>query len=101
MFRRSSPLRRLTGWRRKIALVALFALQGAIAVSPLLETTEKGRLGAHTEEQGARHKYQHDEATCAVCSVRAMHSSPARGSPAIACERKPWIAALEAPRAPD
>jgi hypothetical protein len=101
MLSRSSPLRRPNAWRRKLALAALFAIQGAIAVSPLLEPTEKGRLGAHTEERGAQHKYQHDEATCAVCSVRAMHSSPAQASPAVACERESWIAALGAPRAPN
>ena len=100
MSRGPSPLRRLNGWRRKIALAVLLALQGAIAVSPLLEPTEKGRLGAHAEEQGAQHKYQHDETTCAVCAVRSLHSSPAQGSSAIASERKPWIAALDAPRAP-
>ena len=101
MFGSSGSLRRPNGWRRKTALLALLALQGAIALSPLLEPTEKGRLGAHAEEQGAQHKYQHDEATCAVGSVRAMHSSPAQPSPAVACERETWIAALEAPGAPD
>jgi hypothetical protein len=100
MFRPSSLLRRQSGWHRKLALVVLFALQGAITLSPLLEVTERGRLGAHAEERGAQHKYQHDEATCAVCAVRSLHSSPARTCPAIECERVRTVAALDAPWAP-
>jgi len=72
-------------------------LQGAITLSPLLEPNEKGRMGAHAEEKGAQHKYQHDEATCAVCAVRSLHSSPAQACPAIACERQQTVAALDAP----
>jgi hypothetical protein len=94
------PLRRPIGWRRRIALAALIALQTAITFSPLLETTEKGRLGAHAEEQGAQHRYQHDESTCAVCAVRSLHSSPAQACPAIACEQQQSIAVLDAPSAP-
>ncbi len=81
-------------------MAALFALQGAITVSPLLEPTEKGRLGAHAEEQGAQHKYQHDETTCAVCAVRSLHSSPPQGCPAITCERLQTVAVLDTPVAP-
>ena len=101
MMSRSRRLRRLSGWRHPVALAVLLALQAAIALSPLLEIGERGRMGAHAEQQGAQHKYQHDETTCAVCAVRSMHSSPTHSAPAIACERKSWIAALEAPRAPD
>jgi hypothetical protein len=100
MSRRSSPLRRLTGWRHQFALAALFVLQGAITLSPLLEPSEKGRMGAHAEPQGAQHKYQHDETTCAVCSVRSLHSSPAQTCPAIACDRQQTVAALDAPVTP-
>jgi hypothetical protein len=100
MLSRSRSLRRQIGWRRQIALVVLFALQSAIALSPLLEPSEKGRMGAHAERKGAQHKYQHDEATCAVCSVRSMHSSPAQNCPAIECDRQQYVAALEAPVAP-
>ncbi len=97
MFLRSYPLRRLTGWRRRFALAVLFALQGAITLSPLVEPTEKGRMGAHAEQRGAQHKYQHDETTCAVCAVRSLHSSPAESCPAIACERQQSVAALDVP----
>jgi hypothetical protein len=88
-----------TGWRRQTALAVLFALQGAISLAPLLETTEKGRLGAHAEEQGAQHRYQHDEATCAVCAVRSLHSSPAQDCAPITCERQEAVAVLDAPMA--
>jgi hypothetical protein len=101
MFHRSSPLRRQTGWCRQLALAVLFLLQGAITLSPLIEPSEKGRLGAHAEEKGARHKYQHDETTCAVCAVRSLHSSPAQTCPAIVCERQQTLAALDAPAKAD
>jgi hypothetical protein len=94
------PPRKPSTWPRRLALALLVALQGAITVSPLLETTEKGRLGAHAEEQGAQHRYQHDEATCAVCAVRSLHSSPAQGCPAITCERMQGVAVLNVPVAP-
>jgi hypothetical protein len=97
MFLRSSPLRRPKGWCRQIALTVLLALQGAIAFSSLLEPTEKGRLGAHAEQQGAVHQYQHDESTCAVCSVRSLHASPAQSCAPVVCERQHSVAALDAP----
>src|SRR5579871_6550552 len=100
MFSRTSPLRRPNGWCRRVALAALFALQGAIALAPLLEPSEKGRLGAHAESQGAQHKYQHDESTCAVCSVRSMHSSPAQSAPPVVDEREHSVASAETPVAP-
>jgi hypothetical protein len=96
MIHRSNPFRRISGWRRQIALAVLFALQGAIALAPLLEASEKGRMGAHAEQRGAQHKYQHDDRTCAVCAVRSLHSSPAQSCPAIACERQQTVAALDA-----
>jgi hypothetical protein len=83
-----------------MALAALFVLQGAITLSPLIEPNEKGRMGAHAEEKGAQHKYQHDETTCSVCSVRSLHSAPAQVCPPIACERQHTIAALNTPVAP-
>jgi hypothetical protein len=100
MFLRSSPLRRPNGWCRRLALAALFALQGAIALAPLAEPSEKGRLGAHAEQKGAQHKYQHDEATCVVCAVRSLHCSPAQSCPPIVDERQHSVVALEAPVAP-
>jgi hypothetical protein len=94
------PSRKPFTWPRRIALALVVALQGAIAVSPLFEPTEKGRLGAHAEEKGAQHRYQHDESTCAVCAVRSLHSSPARGCPPIVSERQQAVATLDAPVAP-
>ena len=100
MFQSSSLLRRQSGWHRKLVFAVLFALQGAITLAPLLEVTERGRHGAHAEERGAQHKYQHDEATCAVCAVRSLHSAPVQSCPAIDCERQRTVAALDAPWAP-
>jgi hypothetical protein len=81
-------------------LAALFALQGAIALAPLAEPNEKGRMGAHAEQQGAQHKYQHDDSTCAVCAVRSLHCAPAQSCPPIIDERQQSIVALAAPVAP-
>ncbi len=95
-----APLRRQSGWLRQLALVLLFALQGAITLSPLIEPSEKGRMGAHAEDRGAQHKYQHDETTCAVCAVRSLHAALAQSSPPIIGERVHTAAALAAPVAP-
>jgi hypothetical protein len=100
MFLRPRLLRSQTGWYRQLALAALLVLQGAITLSPLLEVSEKGRMGAHAEQRDAQHKYQHDAATCAVCAVRSLHSAPAQSCAAIACERQQTVAALDAPVAP-
>jgi hypothetical protein len=95
-----TPLRRQTGWYRQLALALLLALQGAITLSPLIEPSEKGRMGAHAEERGAQHKYQHDETTCAVCAVRSLHAAATQSSPQIVAERVQTAAALDAPVAP-
>lgn len=81
---------------RQLLLAVLLLLQAAVSVAPLLEATEWGRIGAHVEQQ-AKHKYQHDEGTCAICAVRSLHSSPAHTCPAIECEQQVALAALEAP----
>ena len=97
MFKQYSALRRQSAWPRKLVLAVLVVLQGAISLAPLLEVSERGRIGAHAEERGAQHKYQHDEATCAVGSVRSLHSAPAQSPAAITCERHQFVAALDAP----
>jgi hypothetical protein len=97
MSTKGPPRSRRTGPLRQLALAVLFVLQAAITLSPLLEATERGRMGAHMEQQGARHKYQHDDATCAVCAVRSLHSSPAQACAPIACERQLTKTALDAP----
>ncbi len=93
-------MRRQTRWYRQLALVLLVALQGAITLSPLIEPSEKGRMGAHAEERGAQHKYQHDETTCAVCAVRSLHAAAMQSSPPIIGERVQTVTALDAPVAP-
>jgi hypothetical protein len=61
---------------QRLAAVALFALQGAMALSPLWEPGSEARMSAHAEQDGARHLNLHNEATCALCSVRAQTSMP-------------------------
>jgi hypothetical protein len=100
MRRHFIPLRRPNAWYRQLALVLLFALQGAVALSPLIESSEKGRMGAHAEDRGAQHKYQHDESTCAVCAVRSLHAAPTQSPPPIIGEQVHASAALAAPVAP-
>jgi hypothetical protein len=86
-------------WRRRLSFAVLLGLQGAIAFAPLLEPDERGGARAHIEQQGSRHQYQHDEATCVVCAVRSMHSSPAQSCPSIAGGTLLPVAASEVPLA--
>jgi hypothetical protein len=79
-FHLSHPRRSLG---QRLAAVALFALQGAMALSPLWEPGSEARLSAHAEQDGARHLNLHNEATCALCTVRAQTSMPAAASPPI------------------
>jgi hypothetical protein len=74
----------LRGPRRRFyrfASLALIAVQGAIALSPLVERRGEVRLGAHAEQDGARHVQAHNESTCALCMARAQTSMPAQGVP--------------------
>ena len=77
MFAALSPSpRRRPGTRRAVAL-ALFALQGLVALSPLAERGLTERPHTHVEERGAIHPFAHDDSSCALCSVRSMHSAVA------------------------
>jgi hypothetical protein len=91
------------GIRRVVAL-ALFALQGAVALSPAVERGQTERPQTHVEERGAVHPFAHDDATCALCSVRSMHAAvPARPSGVVSppgLQRLLTLVALVAP-APD
>ena len=55
-----------------MAAAALFALQGGLAVSPVLERRHEVQRDAHVEAQGSRHLFAHDEATCTVCAARSL-----------------------------
>jgi hypothetical protein len=70
-------LRRSLHRGRRLTALALIALQGAIALSPLWERSSEGRLAAHTEQDGARHVGLHNEETCIVCAVRTLHAAAA------------------------
>jgi hypothetical protein len=67
----------------------LFVLQIVIAVSPLVESREEGRLIAHVEQDGTRHVNLHNEATCALCSVRAQKAMPAPAATPVGSARSP------------
>jgi hypothetical protein len=67
---------------RQLALAAMLLVQATIVASPLFEPHTTGAPVTHVEEPGARHVDMHNEATCVVCSVRAMHVVLA--SPAVA-----------------
>ena len=67
--------RRARQWRSRSVSLLLFALQGVIALSPVWEPQEQSTPRAHAEQPGTRHVAVHNEANCAVCSVRSMHAS--------------------------
>jgi len=60
---------------RRVAAFALFALQGAVALSPMAEPAHSSRPTSHVEEQGSTHLYGHDESACAVCALGSMHAA--------------------------
>ncbi len=67
---------RLSGERRRrITALALLALQGAIAASPLWEPKLEAPLRAHVEREAARHPGTHNDATCGICAIRLMSAS--------------------------
>ena len=84
----------------RLASLALLALQGAVALSPLVEGRSEQRLGAHAEQDGARHLNLHNEDTCALCSARAQTAMPAEPAPAIAGAALKVVAAMETYAAP-
>src|SRR5471032_1032143 len=60
-------------WGRRLLALALFAVQGGIAVSPLWEPHDQG-MRVHAEQDGSRHTGLHNEATCVVCAIRSLHA---------------------------
>lgn len=77
----SRPVRLLSALRQ-LSLVAMLLVQATIVASPLFESHPTGAPVTHVEEPGTRHVDMHNEATCVVCSVRAMHA--VLTSPAVA-----------------
>jgi hypothetical protein len=95
-----STSRNRLGIRRVVAL-ALFALQGAVALSPVVERGQSERPQTHVEERGAVHPFAHNDATCALCSVRSMHAAvAARPSGLVAAPRQHGLMTLVALVAP-
>jgi hypothetical protein len=61
---------------RQCSLVAMLLVQATIVASPLFEPHTTGAPVTHVDETGTRHVDMHNEATCVVCAVRAMHVVP-------------------------
>src|SRR4029077_2741895 len=57
-----------------IAFLALIA-QVAVALSPLAEGRRPG-MASHVAGGGIRLAYAHNEASCASCQARSIHSAP-------------------------
>jgi hypothetical protein len=70
-------LRRSLQRGRRLTALALVALQGAIALSPMWESHGEVRLDTHAEQDGTRDVGLHNEATCIVCAVRTLHAAAA------------------------
>jgi hypothetical protein len=65
---------------RRLTALALVALQGAIALSPMWESHREVRLDTHAEQDGTRDVGLHNEATCIVCAVRTLHAAASAGT---------------------
>ncbi len=62
---------------RHIAAALIVSLQLGVATSAVWEGRAERRLDTHVEENGTRHLDQHNEDTCALCSVRTQTPMPA------------------------
>lgn len=88
-------------WPRRLAALALVALQGGIAAAPLLELRGERTIGVHVEERGTRHVDVHSESTCALCAARSLHAvASAPPEPELAAAPRLVVEALRASRAP-
>lgn len=84
---RTSLLRSLTRWRRRLSVAALLVLHAMISGAELFEPVSEVRLDTHAEEHGNRHPFAHDATSCAVCSVQLQHADvPTRPTISIAEE---------------
>jgi hypothetical protein len=88
------PLRRSLSRQRLLTGLALLALQGAIAASPLWEPQREGWMQMHVEQDGAHHIDPHNGAACELCAARAQLSMPAPVAEPFALSR-PCIAAAK------
>jgi len=87
-----TPTRRRSWFFAVIALLATTA-QIAVALAPLAESRE-GRATVHVESGGTPRHYQHNDATCAACQARSIHSPATRAElPLIETEPHAIVAA--------
>jgi hypothetical protein len=68
--------------RRRTAIV-LLALQAGIAFAPLAEPAGAATVVAHVDEQGTNHHFAHNEATCAICSLRTLVADVPAATPVV------------------
>jgi hypothetical protein len=65
---------------RRFALLALLVLQALVTVAPVMEAHHEAPE-SHVEQNGATHIFVvHNEATCAVCTLRSIRVLPAQAS---------------------
>jgi hypothetical protein len=81
LFRRNGA--RPTRLTRRIALLALLALEFTIALAPLMEPHHSAPV-SHIEATGTSHVFVvHSEATCPVCTLRSIRALPTTTPPDI------------------
>src|SRR5581483_10240130 len=72
-------------WLFTVIAYLAVAAQAVVAFAPLLEGRD-GRLASHVEAPGPKtHVAAHNEATCASCQARSIHSTSPRAAIAPCC----------------
>jgi hypothetical protein len=84
---------RLKAVVRHVALLAMLVLQAGFVASPLFVHHAAKAEKAHIDKPGSRHVNEHNESTCVVCSVRALHAVVAKAD-------APLTSSLDAKSAP-
>jgi hypothetical protein len=98
---------------RRFALLALLVVQAMVTLAPLMEAHHEAPE-SHVEQNGATHVFVvHNEATCAVCTLRSLRQLASTASIAIPTAAPTYFAsprdyvvvlsrdeAAHAPRAP-
>ena len=75
-------LQRLLRPSRRRTAITLLALQGGIALAPVAEPASGVAVVAHVDEQGTSHHFAHNEARCAICSLRTLVADVPAAAPA-------------------
>jgi hypothetical protein len=62
------------GWLSGVIALLAMAAQLVVAVAPLAEGRD-GRMASHVESTGVPGHYTHNDAKCAACQARSIHST--------------------------